>query len=780
MQRSGISEARRTRETIPEIAPEIASEIANDLDIVPAAILEPLWPSESRNVLKREAAELLDAYLVRLARREAVGRRVLGRIAGAFLAHGRHTDLGFARAGDYARERLGISASQLYEVAQTSSRLEELPETAMAFERGQIGWTKVRELAAVAKPDTEAAWLAVAREYTADALHLIVKRAKKDAATRSSELWSAESIAAASAAAIREATGQTDGGACPAQSTVGSSGEPICEAVRQEGAEESVAAGAAKGIGEATRDARKPEDVAALLEAQADEVDGEPRVRFDIRCPRRVRRLWGRALELARRMEGGEVAAWQACEAIAAEALSTSGCDGADSRANGSGIASDSTEIGADGAGSTAACFGLGVAGPRISVLDPYARGRDNGRPCPRHLSRDRFLREAPADAGADAWQRVAVSDDFEEIDALRMTIDRRPVADALPDAIEQLGRDLGDCDARELDRRMRAALAAMQRVDWQMGRLLRVFFNLRLYLELGYLSEGAYARNRLALCSRKARGLVAIERKSWSASPALAEAYRMGSLSWLRGLLLVSVVTEATAKAWIERAGAVTFRRLRDEVEWALEKTANTEAPATVMPPEMGATLVHDAKPASEGAADDARQIRGHDGVPGFGPCAVDAPLLDARIRFEAPGSVVALLCEAMATRARQAEAPWRALERVLVEVVAFWESQPRHRDPVFERDGWRCTVPGCTSRRNLHDHHVVFRSQGGDNDRDNRITICAPHHLRGIHGGRLRAFGSVSAGVVWELGLGLGRSRGPFLRLRGDSYLPVAVSLC
>jgi hypothetical protein len=49
-----------------------------------------------------------------------------------------------------------------------------------------------------------------------------------------------------------------------------------------------------------------------------------------------------------------------------------------------------------------------------------------------------------------------------------------------------------------------------------------------------------------------------------------------------------------------------------------------------------------------------------------------------------------------------------------------------------VFERDGWRCTVPGCSSYRNLHVHPVVFRSQSGANDASNLTTLSAPHALR------------------------------------------------
>ncbi|HZR08223.1 MAG TPA: hypothetical protein VFA79_06550, partial [Myxococcales bacterium] len=35
------------------------------------------------------------------------------------------------------------------------------------------------------------------------------------------------------------------------------------------------------------------------------------------------------------------------------------------------------------------------------------------------------------------------------------------------------------------------------------------------------------------------------------------------------------------------------------------------------------------------------------------------------------------------------------------------------------------------------------------------NLVSICAAHHLRGIHGGLLRVTGSAPDGLVWEFGL-------------------------
>jgi len=92
--------------------------------------------------------------------------------------------------------------------------------------------------------------------------------------------------------------------------------------------------------------------------------------------------------------------------------------------------------------------------------------------------------------------------------------------------------------------------------------------------------------------------------------------------------------------------------------------------------------------------------------------------------------------------------------LDHVLVTWGAFDETvAARHR--VFARDGWRCAVPGCTSMQNLHDHHIRFRSAGGNNMLRNRITLCAFHHLRGVHGGLVRCTGQAPDGLRWEMGL-------------------------
>ena len=67
---------------------------------------------------------------------------------------------------------------------------------------------------------------------------------------------------------------------------------------------------------------------------------------------------------------------------------------------------------------------------------------------------------------------------------------------------------------------------------------------------------------------------------------------------------------------------------------------------------------------------------------------------------------------------------------------------------------------------------------AQGSD-AMENRITLCAFHHLRGVHAGRLRCMGQAPDGLRWEMGIRPGVP--PRLRYRsGDIRIPaVAPSL-
>jgi hypothetical protein len=285
----------------------------------------------------------------------------------------------------------------------------------------------------------------------------------------------------------------------------------------------------------------------------------------------------------------------------------------------------------------------------------------------------------------------------------------QRPWLDAADDrAVERLSEGLGGCSALELDNRMRAAVVFLQALDLEAGRLLRQVLERRLHLELGFESFERYVAERLDLSARTARRLVALARGERRA-PEVTDAFRAGRLTAFQAHALLrtpGALPPPDPAGWVAHARRVTLRRLEDDVP-----EASGPAIAFLAPPDVAALFVG---------------------------------MLE-RVRREAD----------LASSAQ-------ALEAILDHAIAAFRAlaQPGYED--FDRDRWRCTVPGCTSRRNLHSHHVRFRSAGGPDASWNRTTLCAAHHQRGVHGGRIRLSiaGRAPDELVFMLGVGRYRS--------------------
>src|SRR5438445_13419475 len=105
------------------------------MDVVPAEVLADTV--DRRHVDRDLCALQLDGYLRRLARQEAVCRRVLGRLARTFLAGRYHHRLGFARLGDYTRERLSLSAREVQELGARRRAAREPPGHRLRLRRGR-------------------------------------------------------------------------------------------------------------------------------------------------------------------------------------------------------------------------------------------------------------------------------------------------------------------------------------------------------------------------------------------------------------------------------------------------------------------------------------------------------------------------------------------------------------------------------------------------------------------------------------------------------------------
>lgn len=78
------------------------------------------------------------------------------------------------------------------------------------------------------------------------------------------------------------------------------------------------------------------------------------------------------------------------------------------------------------------------------------------------------------------------------------------------------------------------------------------------------------------------------------------------------------------------------------------------------------------------------------------------------------------------------------------------LWQATRR---ACFDRDGWRCQMPGCSVAWPLEAHHVVPLAAGGaEYDVDNCLTLCSAHHVE-MHRERLDAQRQAWADFVAEL---------------------------
>ncbi len=106
-------------------------------------------------------------------------------------------------------------------------------------------------------------------------------------------------------------------------------------------------------------------------------------------------------------------------------------------------------------------------------------------------------------------------------------------------DRLARLARGPEECSPCEIDRRLRAAIAFLKPVDFEIGRILRQVVERKLYCELGFESFERYVQERLDLSVRTARRLVRLARAEHGA-PALASAFREGRITLLQAEVLL------------------------------------------------------------------------------------------------------------------------------------------------------------------------------------------------------------------------------------------------
>jgi hypothetical protein len=330
-----------------------------------------------------------------------------------------------------------------------------------------------------------------------------------------------------------------------------------------------------------------------------------------------------------------------------------------------------------------------------------------------------------------------------------------------VPPFLRPLLHGLQSADAFELDARLRRARRLEQRLDAEIAPLLRHVVGAGHEWRTRFHTLAAYAREHLGMSASKARALLRLERVG-DVCPELRAAYRDGAVSWVQAQVLAPLLLwEAEGEwrpLWVRFAQGVSVRELEETVGRALlwREADPARWVACREDPERASAPLDD-EPEDDGEALD-RQMCAHP----------TAPTEGRSLRIPASRDVARLFRAVLSTVRRALE---REIGRLPSEALAFeamidhalrawgvddlWLRQrSRKKYAVFERDGWRCTVPGCSGRRNLQAHHVVFRSAGGSDALENQTTLCAFHHLRGVHAGVVRITGRAPDRLWYELG--------------------------
>lgn len=275
-----------------------------------------------------------------------------------------------------------------------------------------------------------------------------------------------------------------------------------------------------------------------------------------------------------------------------------------------------------------------------------------------------------------------------------------------------------------------------------------------QLYRELGYSTMRAYALEELGFSATRAGDFIRLTQKLESL-PLVKEKVASGDLGYTQAREIIKVADKSNEHEWVAVAQSHSRRELETVVKQAKQQTVRQQAPLipgveeipiAVVPVkisfeltptqnaryeamlakighrgnkadlllEMVEALLEIEKTAPRGAISAPRyQVHVHK-CPTCATCTIATPQGDAAL---SPAEVTEVECDA------QIHTPGRRNTSTI---------PPKTRREVLARDRHRCRRKGCHHTRHLDIHHLVPRASGGDNRRDNLVTLCtACHHL-------------------------------------------------
>ena len=262
---------------------------------------------------------------------------------------------------------------------------------------------------------------------------------------------------------------------------------------------------------------------------------------------------------------------------------------------------------------------------------------------------------------------------------------------------------------AREIHGRLVTLSRARHRVESALAFYLLEVERRALFVELGHASTVDYARECLGLEDRKTRTLLGLACRL-ERLPKMKEAFRLGELPYTKAREAVRVATPENEEAWVEKCRSMSNRQIEQEVRREL-------------PPERNRLLFF----------------------------SLDESRIDVWDRVR----------EGMERLAGKTLTDIEVWDLICAEALCTYDTTPPLGDEsqpmggyvreIIERDGFKCTRPGCSNRSCLTASHIDPRSLGGSDVPSNMHTACIVCH-HAIETGRLRVSGKAPDEITWE----------------------------
>jgi hypothetical protein len=367
--------------------------------------------------------------------------------------------------------------------------------------------------------------------------------------------------------------------------------------------------------------------------------------------------------------------------------------------------------------------------------------------------------------------------------------------------------------DWQRADQELRRLARSRAGLDFEEGRWLLAAWRGGVHVRLGYGSFREYVERLFGYSARLVQDKLRVA-EALEGLPVLARALQNGHACWSVLRELTRVATRETEGEWLAAAADRTVRDVEQMVsghglgsrpgdppdEAARRHVLRFEVSGEVLasvrealakirrdagePLDDDAALLLMARAVLEGPADDGRSpyqialtvcehcqrgaMQGNGEVVDVGPEVVEMAACDAQHlgRIDGGGAHVGAQVEVGADRSGEAVkigADAGALADVDAHVGAsavhgtaqlpraVQSIPPAVRRLVLRRDQGRCVVPGCRHTIHVDLHHLEARSQGGQHDPDNLITLCGAHH-RALHRGSLIIEGRVRSGLTFR----------------------------